>query len=75
MGLRSLFVQIETQFLQFAVVFDELLLTALELLQFALIRRHFLTHYRGRVAAESLPLAGQLATLLSIIVQKAAKVS
>lgn len=71
----SLLVQIEAELLELEVVLYEFLLLVVQLSELVLVGRDLLSHHAGRVATETLPLPGELATLLTVVVQKAAEVA
>jgi len=66
-------VQHEDDLLQLAVLPRHAVLVDLQLLQLHRVGAHLLPHGGGRVAAEALPLAGQLLALLPVVVQEAAE--
>lgn len=70
-----LFVQVQAQLLQLKIVLNQLLLLIVQLSQLVLVRRNLLSHDARGVAPKPLPLAGQLAALLPIVVQEAAEVA
>lgn len=71
----ALLVEIQAQLLELQIVLDQLLLLVVQLAQLVLIGRDLLSHNAHRVPAESLPLARQLATLLSVVVQETAEIA
>lgn len=61
--------------LEFQVVFDKVMLLCLKSTQLVLVGSDFLPHHWGCVPTKPLPLASQLAALLSVIVQEATQVT
>ena len=75
LSASSLFVQVKAELLQLEVILDKLLLLVVELSEFVLVSGDLLAHDARRVAAEPLPLARELAALLTIVVQETAEVA
>lgn len=71
--LVPFFVQHDYNLLQLRILPQHGLLVGLQLLQLHHVGAHLLPHGSGSVAAEALPLSGQLFALLSVIVQEAAE--
>ncbi len=68
-----LLIQHEDDLLQLGVLPQHGVLVGLQLLQLHHVGAHLLPHGAGGVAAEALPLPGQLLALLSVVVQEAAE--
>ena len=72
-GSVPLLVQHEDDLLQLGVLPQHGVLVGLQLLQLHHVGAHLLPHGGGGVAAEALPLPGQLLALLPVVVQEAAE--
>lgn len=62
-------------YLEFQVVFDEVMLLRLKTTQLVLVGGDFLPHHRCCIPAKPLPLTSQLTTLLPVIIQEATQVT